>query len=81
MSDKPFYATSIDGVEYRFRKPDISQVDRFLSRMVRSPLSAALDLCKELALDPHWDDLISQRPGVALSIANAIMEKLGFQNA
>ncbi|MEN2982196.1 MAG: hypothetical protein ABDH20_06465 [Thermus sp.] len=37
--EKPFYTLSVDGRTFAFRRPEISQVDRFASRMARAPLS------------------------------------------
>ncbi len=77
--DKAFYSLSVDGRSYAFRKPEVSQIDRFASRMTRAPLSAALDFTRELALEPEaWTQATAERPGLALAAANGIMEALGF---
>lgn len=77
--DKAFYTLSVDGKAFAFRRPEVSQIDRFASRMARAPLSAALDLTRELALEPEaWAQATTERPGLALAAANGIMEALGF---
>jgi hypothetical protein len=78
--EKPFYTFTHGEATFAFRRPDIAQVDRFTSRMARAPLSASLDFTRELALDQEaWARAIAEKPGLALTAANGILEALGFQ--
>ncbi|MCS6867499.1 MAG: hypothetical protein NZ846_07825 [Thermus sp.] len=78
--EKPFYTLSAEGRTFAFRRPDISQVDRFASRMARAPLSSALDFTRELSLDPEaWAQATAEKPGLALTAASELLEALGFR--
>ncbi len=82
MKEVPFYTLEHGGKTYGFKRPSVDQLNRFLARVARAPLSSALEFTRELSEDPEaWAAATHEKPGLALQAANGLMEALGFPTA
>jgi hypothetical protein len=80
----PFHTHEETGVLIHFRKPTVSELDRFTSKVAKAPVSASLVFCDALVLETskvNWTTLIEQLPGAGSTVAGAITEKMGFRQA
>jgi hypothetical protein len=82
LTPASFYTYNEEGKIAFFRKPSVSELDRFTSKVAKAPISASIAFCENLVLDSSktaWKSLIEELPGAASSVSAAITEKLGFR--
>lgn len=73
-----------NGAKFHFRKPTVGELDRFTSKLAKTPVSTALNFCEVLVGESSkaaWKTLVEDRPGTSSTVANAISEKMGFRQA
>jgi len=79
MASKAFYTLELDNQAFGFKRPTIAQLDRYAAQLSRAPISASLDFCMELVDNTEaWGQLVQDRPGLAVRVASAITEAMGF---
>jgi hypothetical protein len=71
-------------IQFHFRKPTLSELDRFSSKLAKAPVTTALAFCSGCVLEQSktaWLMMVEERPGAASMVANALSEKLGFRQS
>jgi hypothetical protein len=85
----PAFFTHIEEIEdvehkFHFRKPTLSELDRFTSKLSKNAVTTALALCEGCGLESSknaWLMLVSEKPGTATHVANELSRLLGFRQA
>lgn len=66
---------------YRFGKPTVPQIDRYLARAQGKTTSLSMTFTLELAVAEDrdkWAAALQRRPGLATAVVQHIMDDLGF---
>ena len=70
-----------EGRRFAFQKPTTAQIDALVARARKSPTQATA-LFTLAIIEPaqraEWEALLSDKPGYATEVVEAVMEKLGF---
>jgi hypothetical protein len=80
-SAKVGYTISFDEGTFRFVKPKLADLDRYLAKVSRSAATAGRQFTTQLCVPEdreRWIALLDVAPGRATPVVDTIMEDMGF---
>lgn len=75
------YERKVGEKVYRFSKPDLDRLDRYMRAAPKGVTKASIQLSRDIVHPEdreEWNALVQNKPGHAVQLANTVLEDMGF---